>query len=297
MAYPITPLYACILGIVEGLTEYLPVSSTGHLILTAHLLGLDDPSLSPAAQQGVKAYEIVIQAGALMAVVGLYFRQVLRMVAGVLGRDAGGQRLLVQLIVAFLPAAITGALLGSTIKRHLFGTGPVIAALAVGGVLMIAVEAWRLRRLRRETVSGMAVAENRVVSLFGTLTLEQMTWRAALLIGIAQCVAMWPGTSRSMMTIVAALCLGFTPVAAAEFSFLLALPTLGAATAHDLLKEGHALMLASGPLGLAIGFGVSCVVAWLAVKGFVRFLNRRGLTPFGVYRLGLAAITAWLMLW
>ena len=266
----ISPLDAIILGIVEGLTEFLPVSSTGHLILASHALGLnhDDP--------GLKAFEIVIQSGALIAVIGLYITRVRSMLMGVLGRDPAGLKLALQLIAAFLPAVIIGLLAGDWIKANLFGVKPVVIALAVGGVAMIAVEFWRTRRA--DASAG--------------LDLTAMTLRCALIIGCAQCVAMWPGTSRSMMTMLAALLLGFSPRAAAEFSFLLALPTLGAATAHDLLRDGHLIIESAGYLGLALGMLTSCIVAWLAVKGFLHYLTRHGMAIFGWYRIALACVVA-----
>jgi undecaprenyl-diphosphatase len=269
----ITPLYAVILGVVEGLTEFLPVSSTGHLILAAHGMGLnlDDP--------GVQAFQIVIQAGALLAVIGIYMKSIRAMVAGAFGRDRDGLRLAVQLIVAFLPAAVIGLLAGDFIHAHLFGARPVVAALAAGGVAMLLIERWRVRRLHGH--EGRALTE--------------MTWKLALIVGCAQCVAMWPGTSRSMMTIVAALLLGFSPRAAAEFSFLLALPTLGAATAYDMLSKGGAVLHASGVVGLALGLIVSCIVAWLAVKGLLAYLTKHGLAVFGWYRLALAAVVLLLL--
>jgi undecaprenyl-diphosphatase len=264
-----------VLGVVEGLTEFLPVSSTGHLILTTRALGMD------GEDAGVKAFQVVIQAGALLAVIGFYRAQVAAMLKGILGRDETGLRLLIQLFVAFLPAAAIGLLADDWIKSHLFGPTPVVWALAVGGAAMIAVERWRGAR-RSGGGTPMELAE--------------MTWRMALIIGFAQCLAMWPGTSRSMTTIVAALLLGFTPRAAAEFSFLLALPTLGAATAHDFLKEGDAILHASGAAGLAIGFIVSMIVAWLAVKSFLAWLKRHGLEPFGWYRIAVAGLFAMTML-
>lgn len=269
----ISPFDAVLLGIVEGLTEFLPVSSTGHLILTSYWLGLAGPDgrLYP----GVDAFNIVIQAGALLAVIGIYQRRVRAMIQGVFGRDPAGLRLALQLLVAFTPAVVLGLLGGSAIKERLFNPTTVAAALAVGGAAMIAVEVGRSRR-------GLGPGVGR--------ELEAMTLRLALIIGLAQCLALWPGTSRSMVTIVAALLLGFTPRAAAEFSFLLALPTLGAATVYDSLKEGGAILEAGGRLGLAIGFVVSCVVAWLAVKTFLAYLTRHGMMVFGYYRIVLAAV-------
>ena len=271
MATPeISLIDAGILGVVEGLTEFLPVSSTGHLILMARWLGLDldDP--------GVKAFQIVIQAGALLAVIGIYRRQVGAMTQGILGRNPEGLNLLWCLLAGFAPAVVVGLAAGDWIKETLFGTGPVIAALAVGGVVMIAVEWWRARREQ-----GVAAKE-----------IGAMTIKAAVIIGCCQCIAMWPGTSRSMVTIVGALLLGFHPRAAAEFSFLLALPTLGAATCYDMLKDGDALLDASGVAGLVVGLVVSAVVAWAAVRGFLAYLTRRGLMPFGIYRLILAGAVA-----
>src|SRR5262249_48356191 len=151
------------------------------------------------------------------------------------------------------------------IKEHLFGRWPVVAAFLIGGIVMIAVELWRKKRVAPRTAGdGLLRADLETPGRnFGHLSLEQMTLGAALIIGLAQSLALWPGTSRSMVTILAALLLGFSPVAAAEFSFLLALPTLGAATAKDFVSSRHDLMLASGPLGLAIGFIVSFIVAWI----------------------------------
>jgi len=277
MTHVISPLAAAILGVVEGLTEFLPVSSTGHLILTSHWLGI------PKDNDGAKAFEVVIQFGALMAVFGIYFSYIQSMVKGLGGKDPRGLALVRQLIVGFIPAAVIGLLAAHWIKAHLFGIGPVVAALAAGGLLMLGVEYYR----KQKVMDPIARARG--------LTLADMTWRAALLIGCAQCLAMWPGTSRSMITIVAALLLGFSPVAAAEFSFLLALPTLGAATAHDLLKDHAAILTASGALGLAIGFVVSFIVAWVAVKAFIAYLTRHGMAVFGWYRLALAVLVAWLL--
>jgi undecaprenyl-diphosphatase len=196
------------------------------------------------------------------------------MFRGLAGRDPEGLRLATLLMVAFMPAAVIGLLAEKAIKRWLFGPWPVVAALAAGGVAMIVEEAWRARRAGKSNARDVG----------------SMTMRAALIVGCCQCLAMWPGTSRSMTTIVAALLLGLTPRAAAEFSFLLALPTLGAATLHDAVEHGGAIVHAAGAVGLAIGFVTSAIVAWLAVKGLLAWLNRHGLVPFGVYRIAAAIV-------
>ncbi|MCE5231437.1 undecaprenyl-diphosphate phosphatase [bacterium] len=275
----ITPLSAVILGIVEGITEFLPISSTGHMILVARWLGI------PENDPGVKAFEVVIQTGALLAVFGIYIKHILRMARGVFGADRSGLDLLVQLIVATMPALIVGKLGGDWIKGHLFGTNPVLIALVAGGILMIVVERWRKMR-----------AAGSVEPQTAGRPLSDMTIRFAIIVGCAQVIAMWPGTSRSMITMIAALLLGFSPKAAAEFSFLLALPTLGAATAYDCYKHGGAIITASGWIGLALGFFVSFIVAWIAVKGFLKFLTHHGMELFGWYRLALAAVVVYFLM-
>jgi undecaprenyl-diphosphatase len=265
---------ALILGLVEGVTEYLPISSTGHLILTAWLLGLgDDPERWSAAF----TFNIVIQAGAIAAVLWLYRRRVRSLVSGVLGRDPQGRRLAWLLLVAFAPAAVLGPLLDDAIEARLNGPWPVVAALAAGGVLMAAVAVWHRRR-RAAGVRGRP--------------LEAVTWRIALGVGAAQCLAMWPGTSRSMVTIVAALLMGLSAVAAAELSFLLGLVTLSAATAYKLLSGGGAMFESFGVGAVLLGLTAATVAAALAVSWFVAFLNRHGLALFAGYRLALAALLA-----
>jgi len=262
---------AVVLGLVEGITEYLPVSSTGHLILAESLLGLSGPESKPA----LDAFSIVIQGGAILAVVGLYWTRVLALLRGLLGRDPAGLRLLVNLIVAFVPAVVLGVPLDHWLEEHLFHPVPVLAALAGGGVLMIALD----RGLPR-----------------GTRTIDDLNWRQALLIGAMQCLALWPGTSRSMVVIVGGLLVGLRPRDAAEFSVLLGLPTLGGACAYKLLKE-HDAIAALGVTPVAVGIAVATLSAALAVRWLVGFLNRRGLEPFGWYRLGLSAvlcISVWL---
>lgn len=257
-------LEALILGLVEGLTEYLPVSSTGHLILAAHWLGLE-------GNTGVEAFEIVIQSGAILAVLGLYRHHVAMMLRGLVGKDPAGRALLLKLVVAFLPAVVLGLLLEKRIKEVLFAPGPVAGALVVGGIVMIVLDL--VLRRRRE---GRGIGA--------------LSYRQALVIGLIQCLAMWPGTSRSLVTILAGLLVGLTPVAAAEFSFLLALPTLGGATVYELLKHGDELQAGVGPLAMVVGLVVAALSAALAVKGFVAWLVRHGFVPFGVYRIILGIV-------
>jgi undecaprenyl-diphosphatase len=289
MSEPISPFAALLLGIVEGLTEFLPVSSTGHLILTSVVLGLD------MDDAGIEAFLVVIQVGALLAVTGRYRRAVGSMMKGLAGRDHAGLRLFGLLLLGFLPVVPVALLLADPIKERLFAPIPVALALAAGGVAMILLD----RRVRaRETLPGGAGTvpgdgDSKVEA--GAGAFASLPWTAALIIGVAQCLSLWPGTSRAMVTILAGLMVGLRPRAAAEFSFLLALPTLGAATAYDLMKNGPAIVEASGWGGLAIGFGVSCVVATLAMKYFLQFLAVRGLAPFGWYRIILAFVifAAW----
>jgi undecaprenyl-diphosphatase len=265
---------AVVLGIVEGVTEYLPVSSTGHLILASWIMGFGDDA---ARWQAIFTFNIVIQAGAIAAVLILYWQRVRQMIDGLLGRDPGGKRLVGHLLLAFLPAAVFGVLLADYIEYYLNGPWPVVLALFAGGCLMLAVG--YSTRFRGYAGQG----------------LDDLHWSTALLIGGAQCLAMWPGTSRSMVTIVAALLLGLRITAAAEFSFLLGLITLGAATAFEAMRGGGMLLQQFSPGALLLGFATATVSAALAVSWLVGFLNRRGIAPFGWYRLGIAVLLA--VLW
>ncbi len=261
---------AAILGAVEGLTEFLPVSSTGHLILAARAMGLSGAAID--------AYEVVIQAGALLAVIWLYRARVGDLAQGLVRPHPRGRALLLRLLVAFLPAAALGFLTHSWIKEHLFGARPVAAALLAGGVAILVIEAWRRRRAEAPRYASV----------------DDFPVRMALFIGLAQCLSLWPGTSRALATMMAALLLGATPIAAAEFSFLLALPTLGMATLYDFVKNHEALLGPGlgGPAPLLTGLVVAAIVAALAITSFLRYLTHRGLVPFGWYRiaLGLAVL-------
>ncbi len=271
---------AIILGLVEGITEYLPVSSTGHLIMTNALLGLDEPEEIKAAAD---TFAIVVQGGAILAVLGLYRARVLQMIRGLLGKDDIGRRLAINLIIAFIPAAVLGVLLDSYIEKHLFNTPSVLLALALGGVWMIWLDWWRAKKGGGERIE---------------LTIEQLDWKHALGIGFMQCVAMWPGTSRSMMTIAGGTLLGMKPKDAAEFSFLLGLPTLGGACVYKLAKNLRASSDAGsanfieqlGWMSVLIGIVVATVSAAIAIKWLVGFLNKHGLAIFGWYRLALCAV-------
>lgn len=280
-------LQAVILGLVEGITEYLPISSTGHLILAARALGLSGDA--------VDDFTVIIQGGAILAVAALYWPRILQMLRGLIGRDEDavkGRRLLINLIIAFIPAAAVGLLLEDTIDKYLFGAWPVIAALAIGGIWMIWIDASRKQRLGAAHIADSG------------LSVDDLRWNRALLIGLFQCVAMWPGTSRSMMTIAGGTILGMKPKEAAEFSFLLGLPTLGGACVYKLGKnlyesheQGTANIFAQlGWLPVVVGILIAFVSALLAIRWLVAFLNRHGLAPFGWYRLVLAAVVGAILL-
>jgi len=280
-------LEAAILGVVEGITEYLPISSTGHLIIASSLLGLDKPA---DVKRSVDAFNIVIQGGAILAVAGLYWPRIVQMIRGVSGGDSMGLRLVRNLFVAFLPAAVLGLLLDDLIEAHLFHPWPVIAALAVGGVAMILLGPWQRRRFHEpaEGLSGPAFT-----------TIDELTWKQSLIIGLLQCVAMWPGTSRSMMTIVGGMLVGLRPKQAAEFSFLLGLPTLGAACVYKALKNFTAnepnMVQVLGWPAIVVGLITATISAVLAVRWLVGFLSKHGVSAFGWYRLALCVVLGYLI--
>ena len=278
-------LDAIVLGLVEGITEYLPISSTGHLIVAAAALGLD----TPARKESVDTFNIVIQGGAILAVLALYWPRFVAMVKGLIGRDRAGLALLANLSIAFVPAAVAGLLLNSLIKAHLFNPRNVAIAFIAGGVYMLAVEILRTRRNR--------VFDESTFRTFGApqgLPLERLTPLQALFIGCLQCVALIPGVSRSMMTITGGLFVRLSPAAAAEFSFLLGMPTLLAATLYSGWKnvretsaapDQQNFLAALGPVAVMLGIVVAMVSAGIAVRWLVGALNRWGLIPFAVYRV------------
>ncbi len=263
-------LQALILGLVEGITEYLPVSSTGHLLIAQRLLGIPQS----AAANG---YVIAIQAGAILAVLGIYRQRVGQMVLGLMGKDPVGMRLALCVITAFLPAAALGVLFNSQIEQRLFGVKPVIAAWVVGGVVILALSRWLEAHREGQPLTAL-------------------TWRGAVVIGLFQCLAMWPGTSRSLVTILGGLVVGLSLSAAVEFAFLLGVLTLGAATVYTALKQGHGMVEAYGWHVLLAGFVMAWVSAAIAVKWMVAYLNRHGLAVFAWWRFAAAGIAALLLL-
>lgn len=252
---------ALVMGLVEGLTEFLPISSTGHLIITGDLLNF-------LGKDQREVFEIFIQLGAILAVCWEY-RQKLIQVASGLPADRQALRFAFNLIIAFIPAAALGLLLGKAIKAHLFSPAPVATAFVVGGLVIL----WAERRKHSARVHEV----------------DAMTWRDALKVGIAQCFALIPGMSRSGSTIIGGLLFGLSRKAATEFSFFLAIPTLAAAAFHDLFK--HRALIDADMAGLlAVGFAMSFLSALLAVRGLLRYISRHDFTAFAWYRIAFGAL-------
>lgn len=273
----ISGLDSFILGVVEGITEFLPVSSTGHLVVTSELLGLRGHVNRTADQiAAIQAYEIVIQAGAILAVLFLYKKPVLEMIQGLLGKNESGRKLFLNICLATFPVLAVGFLTKDFISEHLQFTGPVLIAMIVGGVLMIVFEKFFVKGDRAETHEATR--------------LHDMSFKQAAFVGALQCLALFPGTSRSMVTIMGGMLSGLKRPMAAEFSFLVGLPVLLAATAYKLLKQGPLLLEHVGLSSMAIGLATSTFFAFFAVKWLVSFLNKRGLAFFGWYRLAVAVI-------
>jgi len=254
-----------VLGIVEGLTEFLPISSTGHLILVSELLGFKG--------KRAEAFEVFIQLGAILAVVWEFRVRLLRVATGVLG--GGESRAFgMKILLAFLPAAVVGGLIHDFISDRLFGPLPVAAALITGAILIFVVE--------------------RFHPPMRTHHADDISWRQALLIGVAQCFAMWPGFSRSAATILGGLTVGLDRRAAVEFSFFLAIPTMFAATTYSLVKNWT--HLESGDvLWLSISFVISFVVAWASIRWFLHFVSSHSFKLFAWYRLALGALVLLLL--
>lgn len=262
-------LKALILGIIEGLTEFLPISSTGHLIIAGDLLNFNDGRAS--------VFKIAIQFGAILAVCNIYRERIVKVVTG-LGRDPDANRLTINIICAFLPAMVLGVLFHSTIKELLFNAVVVASALIVGGFIILLAE-------RHEK-------EARVHSM------EEMSWKDALKVGFAQAVAMIPGTSRSGATIIGGMLFGLSRQTATQFSFFLAIPTMFAATVYDLYKNRELLVIDDLAV-FAVGFIAAFVAALLTVRALLSFVTRHSFVPFAYYRIvfGVLVLASWYFGW
>lgn len=296
--------HAMLLGFVEGITEYLPISSTGHLILVNACLSLDgdtpiknqdgdlilvkdsnSSALRPyTIGEASYAYIIIIQAGAIAAVIMLYWRRILQIIKGCVGKDLQGRKLAFNLICAFIPAALVGLLLNDSIEKLLGNNISAIAgALIAGAILMLLVERWRKQKRK------IAVITEEELNLYD-LTIRQST-----IIGLFQCIAMWPGTSRSMMTILGGYIAGLSPKNAAEFSFLLGLITLSAASAFKILTDGKNMVAALELGPIFVGFLSAFFSAAISIRWFVNYLNKNGLSLFAWYRLILAVVVLFML--
>lgn len=269
---------AAAMGIVEGLTEFLPISSTGHLILAASLLDFTGGS--------AKVFEVAIQTGAMLAVIWQY-RERLGRTFGGLGHDPVAQRFTRNVLIAFAPAVVFGLALGSAIKAHLFHPVPVALAFVVGGVIILWVERRHRAAYGERDLEGARQARVEQV--------DDMSALDALKVGLVQCLALIPGTSRSGATIIGAMVFGFSRQAATEFSFYLAIPTLIGAGAYSVWKERDALSMADLPV-FAVGTVFAFASALLCIRWLIRYVSTHDFTVFAWYRIvfgGLVLLTAW----
>ena len=271
---PILLFKAAIMGIVEGLTEFLPVSSTGHLILAGSLIGFTDSTIKSA-----KMFEIVIQAGAIGAVVIVYWQRVREALAGVVGGDARQRRFVLNVLIGFAPAAVLGVLFSKAIKAHLF-TPAVVATTFILGAFVIL---W---------------AERRPASTVRVHSVDELTPLDALKVGLAQSLALVPGTSRSGATIIGGMLFGLSRKVATDFSFFLAIPVLIGASVYSLWKERDALSVSDLPV-LLVGTVVSFVVAWVVVRWLLRYVATHSFVPFAWYRIafGIVVLVTWWQGW
>jgi undecaprenyl-diphosphatase len=257
-------LVAAILGLVEGLTEFLPVSSTGHLIVAGSLLNFTG--------ERAKLFEIVIQAGAIVAVCWEYRARLFAIARGLL-RERAAQRFVLNLLIAFLPAAMLGLAFAGAIKARLFAPVPVAGAFIAGALVILWAE--RRQRTRPDSIRIRSV--------------DELSWTDALKIGLAQAFALFPGTSRSGATIIGGMLFGLSRQAATEFSFFLAIPTLFAATGYDLVKNRH--LLSTGDLSMiAVGFAVAFVSAFFTIRALLRYVAHHDFVPFAWYRIAFGLV-------
>ncbi len=261
---------AAFMGLVEGLTEFLPISSTGHLILAGALLGFDD--------EKAKVFDIAIQTGAIFAVILVYWQKI-RTTLVDLPTQRQAQQFALNVLIGFLPAVVLGLLFGKVIKAHLFTPVVVATTFIVGGFIILWAE-------KRQAAGGTAV---RITDT------DNMTWKDALKVGLVQCLAMIPGTSRSGATIIGGMLLGLSRKAATDFSFYLAIPTLIGAGAYSLYKERALLSMADVPL-FSVGLVVSFLSAWVCVRWLLRFIASHSFVGFAYYRIAFGIVvllTAW----
>lgn len=261
---------AAVMGVVEGLTEFLPISSTGHLILTGALLGFDD--------EKAKVFDIAIQTGAIFAVVLVFWEKISSTVMA-LPSQRMARRFAINVLIAFLPAVVLGLLFGKTIKAHLFTPTVVATTFIFGGLVILWVERWG----RAVMHDGHPDDHVRIVNV------ESMSPLDALKVGLVQCLAMVPGTSRSGATIIGGMLLGLSRKAATEFSFYLAIPTLIGAGVYSLYKERALLSVADVPL-FVVGLVFSFISAWLCVRWLLRYISTHNFIPFAWYRIAFGAV-------
>ena len=263
-------LKAAVMGLVEGLTEFLPISSTGHLILAGALMGFDD--------EKAKVFDIAIQTGAILAVIIVYWEKIKSTVIA-LPTQRLARRFALNVLIAFLPAVLLGLLFGNAIKVHLFTPTVVASTFIIGGFIILWVEGWGRKPLH----DGHPDDHVRIVNV------ESMTPLDALKVGLVQCLAMVPGTSRSGATIIGGMLLGMSRKAATDFSFYLAIPTLIGAGAYSLYKERALLSLADVPM-FAVGLAFSFLSAWACVRWLLRYISTHNFVPFAWYRIGFGVL-------
>ena len=272
---------AALMGIVEGLTEFLPISSTGHLILAGSLLNFTGET--------AKVFEIAIQTGAMLAVIWEYRQRLLGAVRG-LGSEPAAQRFMLNLVVAFIPAAVLGLLFGKIVKAHLFHPVPVALAFIIGGVIILWVERRHRSQFGERDLEGRRRAR--------VETVDQMSGLDALKVGLVQCLALIPGTSRSGATIIGSMMFGFSRKCATEFSFFLGIPTLMGAGAYSVWKQREVLQWSDLPM-FAVGTVFAFFSAWLCIRWLIRYVSTHDFTVFAWYRIVfglvvlLTAYTGW----
>jgi undecaprenyl-diphosphatase len=275
---------AVVLGAVEGITEFLPISSTGHLVLTERLFGLGGTA---RALDALDSYAVIIQGGAILAVAWLFWRRLLGAAAALAGMSRlpgfrravapGDRRLAVAIVVAVAPAGLIGFVAGDAVQRHLFSPTPIALAWLVGGAGLLGMAGW----LHHRGVAGES----------GGFGLDQVTWQQALVVGLAQTLALWPGVSRSLVTIVAGCLVGLALPAAVELSFLLGFVLLLGASGLEILKHGGDIISAYGWVNPVLGMGVAFMSAVAAIRWLLRVISDRSLAAFGWYRLAAALLT------